>query len=104
MKQLIDVEAKVKEFKAVFEWIKMQCKDDIIAGFDINHIDERFKTILTQANKDHTQKMSDLREAVEGKKHRPYKNQPLRYEIQDEYNQALDNILTLLDTLEGKDK
>ena len=40
----------VEEFAQVFEWIKLNCKDEIIAGFDINHIDSRFEQALTQAH------------------------------------------------------
>lgn len=37
-----------EKFKTVLEWIKLNCKDEIIVGVDINHIDEILKSFIDE--------------------------------------------------------
>ena len=96
MTQLIDVEEKVREFEAT----KMNVKTINENGghfimVEVEDVRQGLAQILTQANTLHTQKVSDLREAVEGID--TYTGDDLADKCTKEIK---DQVLTLLDELE----
>lgn len=83
-----------KEFFNVFNWIKLNCKDEIISGVDINKIDKILKArihslLLTQRSK--------LVEAAEGMKMKNTKDESNSDWFYGKgYNNALDDVLAHL--------
>ena len=103
MTQLIDVAEKVMEYREMD-----------ISGYEYEteeDLEGWIKNIITQANTLHTQKVSDLRKAVEGKRdywkkqvdvHVDKNREMLAYDMCSRVI-AANSILSLLDTLEGKE-
>ena len=57
-------------FKDVFGWIKLNCKDEIINGIDIEtfdyHIKQHISTLLEEQKKKHQEEIKKIRDEVVG--------------------------------------